>query len=393
MNSGLQRPSRIQETIERTEKELLEKIFQRIKDDKKLNISETALIPLARRGIGILPRMDDKRSQKNDLVHILNEYGYYERYTLFPSIEKLSKCRTVVVFDDVCETGRSLKQYREYLINLANKLENLDYNEKNIKTAAYIIDKEKEKEYEPDYLGILLGGKEYERKILELYMVIASRGAILDPDHMLIRADFKEAEDFFDVWDELKRIAESNHCDLVEDGIEFLHPTRKKLGFYVKKDMKKNLENLGLNFPDFITKIDIAKFRMVFNLKLVENGIKKSVLTTGFEAVPIVNPFINKKKFSVEKCLSSWCPFSRFCDSLISREYCSKGKYQPDVEYLRKNYYHPRYDCIIEELVRQFKNHFLEEIESTFGDSVIIHQPEWFHQDRLKTQWQKFRNL
>ncbi len=391
------RPTRVQDTIKMINRELLE-LFQRMKDDKDLEISKTALIPLARRGIGILPRLNDEEYQENELICILREFGYYEKYALFPHKEKLRKCDAVVIFDDVCESGRSLTQYREYFLHYSSKL-NLHYSKEDTKTAAYIVkedakrivEKDTKKEFELDYhLGRSLSGEKYEEKILELYMVIASKGAILDPDHMLIKANFGKKKDFFDVWDKLEKIAESNNCDLVEDGIEFLHPEKKKLGLYVQGDIKENLINWGMTFPDFVTKIDIAKFRMVFNLELGEKDDRRTIFTTGFEAVPIINPII--KNFSVDTCLNSWCPSFKFCENnIISREFC-RHEYEPHSDYLIDNYYHPRYDCIIGDLVMQFREHLWERITGQLKD-IKPPKVKWRHQERVTKKWLKLQDL
>lgn len=383
------RPSRTGNTIETAEKELL-KLFQDIADD--FDISKTALIPLSRRGIGILPKMDEGETQENDLILILKGFGYYERYELFPLLEKLRKCNTIVVFDDVCESGTTLLNYERYLIDLTNRLK-LNFNRKNIRFATHVRKKSLRNilMHIPSALSLFgriysasfLRGNEYEEKILDLYMAIASRGAILDADHMLIKASFDGKKDFFEVWERFEEIAKTNFCDLVEDGIEFLHPKRKKLGLYVQENIKKNLIDLGLTFPDFVVGIDIAKFRMVFNLEFEEKGGKIAVYTTGFEGVPIINPII--KDFSVDACLSSWCPSFRFCENgLISREFCSH-EYLPHSKYLSENYRHPRYDCIVGDLVRQFEEHIWEEIRSQFED-ILPPSVEWLHLDRVKQQ-------
>jgi len=383
------RPTRVQIAIERTEKELIE-LFQQIKEDKDLDITKTALIPLARRGIGILPRVDEEEPQERDLVNILKEFGHYERYALFPHKKKLEKCNTVIIFDDVCESGKSLKEYRKYFLHFSKVL-GLCFKKENIKIAAYVVKADTNRKIEVDYyLGRSFEGEEYEGKIIDLYMIIASKGAILDPDHMLIKAKFGEKRDFFNVYDELEKIAESHNCDLVEDGIEFLHPSRKKLGLYVQEDIRENLVNHGLTFPDFVTEIDIAKFRMVFNLEVEGKKGKKKVFTSGFEAVPIINPII--RNFSVNICLNSWCSTFKFCKrGIISREFCSH-EYRPQQKYLEKNYYHPRYDCIIGNIVSQFKEYFWDLITHQFED-IKLPKVEWLHQYRVRKKWLDIQKL
>ena len=139
MNQRLRRPNNIQEAIEKTEKELLE-FFQRIRDDREIDISKTVLVPLARRGTCILPIIDDEESQENELARIMKEFGFYERCSLFPSLDALSRFESIIIFDDVCMSGISLDKYKKYLIHLARKL-GLHYDSESIKLAAYIIEK------------------------------------------------------------------------------------------------------------------------------------------------------------------------------------------------------------------------------------------------------------
>jgi hypothetical protein len=376
----------VENAITRLEGKLLE-LFQCIEND--LDISRTALIPLARRGVGVLPRIDAEKSKVSSLIRILAKFGYYEKYALFPLLEELKKYDNILIFDDVCESGATLLNYEEYLTDLANKF-GVNLDGKNIRFAAYVRKRS---------IGAILKhllsflslrrrihcacsfhGHDYEEEIFNLYMVIASRGAILDSDHMFIKANFSEKKDFFDVWDQFEEIAKSSYCDLVEDGIEFLHPERKKLGLYVKNDAMKTLKDLGMTFPDFITGIDIAKFRIVFNIEFEEKNGRKAVSTTGFEATPIVNPII--KNFSVSSCLSSWCPSFRFCENgILSREFCCHD-YSPQLKYLSDNYYHPRYDCIIGNLTKQFNSYICEEIKGQFKN-ITFSKMEWLHQERV----------
>lgn len=382
------RPTRVENAIKKVDMELVE-LFQKIRDDKKLDMSKTALIPLTRRGIGILPRMDEEESQENDLVNILKEFGHYEEYALFPHKKKLEKCSTIIIFDDVCESGRSFYEYREYFLHFSEAL-GLCFERENIEIATYVVKGGAGKKVKVNYHLEPLEGERYENKIIDLYDVIASKGAILDPDHMLISAKFEKKKDFFNVQENFEEIAESNNCDLIEDGIEFLHPGKKKIGLYVRENIRENLTSHGVSFPDFVTEVDIAKLRMVFNLEIEGKKGKEEVLTTGFKAVPIVNPII--RDFSVDVCLSSWCPSFRFCEkNIMSKEFCSR-KYQPEPKYLKKNYYHPRYDCILGDIVSQFEKYFWGLITHQFGDIRLIRK-EWHHQCRVRKKWLNIQNL
>ena len=131
------RPNRVENAIKGVNKELVE-LFQGIRDDKNLDMSKTTLIPLTRRGIGILPRLDEEKSQENDLINILKEFGHYEEYALFPHKKKLEKCSTVIIFDDVCESGRSFYEYREYFLHFSKAL-GLCFERENIEIAAYVV--------------------------------------------------------------------------------------------------------------------------------------------------------------------------------------------------------------------------------------------------------------
>ena len=382
------RPTRVENAIKRADKELVE-LFQKIRDDKKLDMSKTALIPLTRRGIGILPRLDEEESQENDLINILKEFGYYEEYALFPHKKKLEKCSTVIIFDDVCESGRSFYKYREYFLHFS-KASDLCFERKHIKIAAYVVKVSASKKVKVDYHLEPLEGEKYENKIIDLYEVIASKGAILDPDHMLISAEFEKKKNFFNVQDHFEEIAKSNNCDLIEDGIEFFHPRKKKIGLYVRKNIRENLVSHGLSFPDFVTEVDIAKFRMVFDLEIGGERGKEEVFTTGFKAVPIINPII--RDFSVDACLNSWCPSFRFCEKdIISKEFCSR-KYRPEPKYLIENYYHPRYDCILGNIVSQFKKYFWGLIACQFED-IKPPKVKWHHQYRVRKKWLNIQNL
>lgn len=392
MNNVLLRPTLIQNAVKEVEKELFEKIFKPMKEKRSLDLSETVLIPLARRGIGILPIMNGNESEESQLRETLNEFKYCEEYSLLPSMDQLARCNNIVIFDDVCASGKGLCSYKQYLERLMESTGIFSSNsESNIETAAYIVKKGKKQILKPDYRSIESDGTEYYKNILRLYLVIASRGSILDPDHMFVKFSFAREEDFSEIWTKLGEIARSTNSDIVEDGIEFLHPSRKKIGFYVRKTKGMRLLQEKLDLPDFVTSIDIAKFRMVFNLRLhMEGSIK--VTTASFEAVPIINPVISRQLFSVEKCFQDWCPSFRFCEKeIITAECCSNGRYVPQTEYLEKNYYHPRYDCIIGEIVKRFNDFFLDEIKKEL--EVEIQETRWFHQERIKSYWNQYRKV
>ncbi|MBU7038379.1 MAG: hypothetical protein HXS52_10645 [Theionarchaea archaeon] len=400
MTMELRRPSKIQEKINEVENDLA-CLFSEIAEKENLDFAEIALIPLPRRGAGLLPDIKRIDGERSSLISILEEFGYLEEYPLFPLFERISDFRMILIFDDLCRRGTHFAEYGEYLQEL-DKIFGF-MNEKRIVLATYLLHKNRwnrEKNLKQGiYAKKILDKEPFDREVSNIFLTIACRGEIIDADHELIEAEFSEKQEFFTLWKELEKIAKENHCELVEDGIDFLHPKRKKLSFFVSGDEasleKKEVleEHMDLRFPKFIEGIKIAKFRMVFELELSEDC--KGVFTTRLEAVPILNPIIDNTKFSPELCRKYWKPYCGFCkEGVISEEECKK-KQKPRIDFLRKYYHNPGYDCMICNLVEPFSNHFCKEIGDLFKESVlrggITFKSRWLHRDRLFEFWRKLK--
>ncbi len=393
----LERPVEIQERIDKIEKDLAD-FFSEIMEKNNLDFSEIAFIPLSRRGVGLLPDIGKTAAEENILVNVLRQFGHFEKYSLFPLLDKISKFDTIVVFDDVCLTGRHLNRYVKYLEELGSIYPPL--KNKNIMKATYLINKDTMKKEKRDkkenndgkiQAKMILDDENFQGKVSNIFELIACRGEIIDPDHMFIEVELDNKQEFFTIWGHLEEIAQKNHFKLVEDGINFLHPARKKLGLYVEGDKKASLEGLGFEFPGFIEEIEIAKFRMVFELELSEGVRDISVFTKKFEAVPILNPVIDNSRFSPESCDEYWESDLQLCKlGLISKEKCKK-KGKPSIDYLaeKNNYYSPGYDCIIYNLVKPFSDYFLNEIKSFLEENIKRENIEWLHVERLIKFWQE----
>lgn len=397
----LERPDKIQEKIDGIENGLAD-LFSNIAKQNNLDLSEIALVPLFRRGAGLLPDIVKARDKENSLVSILEKFGYIEKYALFPSINKISNFNTILIFDDVCRGGTHLNEYKNYLEELGRIFPQLE--DKNVIRAAYLIRKnawEKEIQNKKGYNTKIyykksLDGVKFDYEISNIFLTIACRGEIIDPDHKFVEVSLKNKQNFFKLWRDLEEIAKNNHCKLIEDGINFLHPARKKLALFVTAknkesiDKKPHLEDLDFEFPEFVEEIEIAKLRIVFELELSKS--KKEVFTSKFEMVPILNPIIDNNKFSPELCSRYWESNSQFCKKgIISKEEC-REKREPRIDFLRRYYYNPGYDCIICNLVEHFSCYFFGKVEHLLEGNIEgdkVGEGVWYHRDRLHELWKR----
>lgn len=382
----LWRPEKIQRRVDNVEDGLI-KLFQIISEKENLELGSIALVPLARRGVSLLPIMNNESIEKNRLLSLLEEFGYIEKYPLFPEINKILEFDTILLFDDICKHGNSFKSYQAYLCDLEET-----FKAKSFIWSSYLIksnimkDMKEERGERKIYAMIKSEETAFESEIQNVFEFISCKGEIIDPDHMFVRIEFQERQDFFALWEELNAILESG-CVLVEDGMNFLHPTKKELGIFVKENRKEKLENLGFRFPEFIEKIEIAKFRMVFELDPLEEE-EDRIFARRLVAVPILNPVVDLNRFSSDEC-KIWKPRFQFCrDNIIHEGICDR-RFVHKIPYLIENYYHPRFDCIIYNLVKDFSDHFLNNITRLVKCKMSINE-KWIHQERFSKFLEEF---
>lgn len=381
----LLRPTEISKRIGSVEKELIT-LFLEIKEERNLEFENISLIPLMRRGKSLLPNIKRKTTVKSDLASILQKFGYFEEYAFFPSIRKIMEFDTVLIFDDICRHGEQLKEYESYLKDLSEDPAFLEH--KDIIWVTYLAEREiveltnKQLEKKKKIYTRITSStkKDFTREVQRVFESITCRGEIIDPDHMFVEIKFKEKQNFLALWEGLEKVAQDEFCILIEDGIDFIHPERKKLGLFVKGTDKKRtlVENLGFSFPECVEKIEIAKLRMLFELELSEKD-EKSVFTQNAVVVPIINPVIDEEKFWSMSC-EHWESTYQFCKKWQSfRGKCNR-EFEWKVDYLKK-YHNPRYDCIICSLVKNFSDYFYGKIKASF-EGKPDEREIWVHRDR-----------
>ena len=269
------------------------------------------VIPVARKAWVIYEgiRSEDGERQLPEPIY-LNPYGTMKihDYIVEHTKEKLKEKRRegprrVWLIDDILVTG-------EQAGGAMKRLNGCDSLPRDMfKVLAFVIDKKKKEEVK-DRLGCeLLALYECEdmnfyRKILDLLLLIASMGWIIDTDHLIIHGKISPPIDVKTAYEMLEELVGYMGQEAVirEPGVflGYLHPRRKKFTIdnidirSALGELFESLNKIALSRGYKIEDFEISKLRIVFEFDPGEAKVY------GLTLAPIINPIIARVREKTE---------------------------------------------------------------------------------------------
>jgi hypothetical protein len=298
------------------------------------------IVPTMRKGAILLRHL--RRKAKLDGFEI--EYGYYLR-------KNKLRGKHVILFDDAVQKGNVLKEYKELLVR------DLGISEERIITAAYCVNVQTCPENVKSEIKIgpmkPLDADDFRREVSDIMLYIASFGEIIDPDHLMIGANYKVPQPVTNV---VKSLEELGIGEILEPDLDHLYAGRKKITLNLGGEGYNALT--GEDLPQEVKSIDICKVRFLFEYSKDTDCLS----TKEFNMVPVVNAKIPELSESQANAVLERYGFMEI----------ESGQ--------EETYGTPQYvDAITYQLVTSLIKGFLRMyVEKTKGDSeMTIRSAEW----------------
>lgn len=321
------------------------------------------IIPLARKAWAIFEHL--KKEHKIEVEKIPVEYGIYP--------EKLRNKR-VCVFDDAVNEGKQLHKALTGLLEGGVRVD-------NITLIAYVVNRDKYFDPKNVYRNEIqmslnkdityckaLNDLEFDRKVSDILMYIASFGSIIDPDHLIVDIKLHKSISGKNVMKTLKNLKIGK---ILEPGVNLSHLHLAKKKITIDKIDYNEITSEAL--PETVSKIDQCKIRTIWEYKRETFSTERLTLT------PIINLKFDKRAIR------------RGCKHIPSLKFCNEI---PSVSLKDGNLC---VDCTLYHMIPKFLEKFLYILTDTMPTKLRIEDIKWVELESkyantpVENNWQNFK--